>query len=118
MTRSEPFSCAGPLIGGHPTRRSDQIPVTGSGYGPSGTPIEQVDLATGATTYLIADALGSVRDAVAADGSVIASTSYDAWGNAPAAGDRHPAGELNPSVTFSITADGRPFSGLQVSLTA
>jgi len=87
-------------------------------YGPSGTPVEQVDLATGATTYLIADALGSVRDAVAADGSVIASTSYDAWGNAFTAGGRHPAGELNPSVTFSITADGRPFSGLQVTLTA
>ena len=50
-------------------------------YGPSGTPFEQVNLSTGAITYLVADALGSVRGVVGATGSLSASTSYDAWGN-------------------------------------
>ena len=50
-------------------------------YGPSGTPIEQVNLSTGAATYLVGDALGSVRGVVSSTGSLSASTSYDAWGN-------------------------------------
>ena len=50
-------------------------------YGPSGTPFEQVNLSTGAITYLVGDALGSVRGVVSATGSLSASTSYDAWGN-------------------------------------
>ena len=50
-------------------------------YGPSGTPFEQVNLSTGAITYLVADALGSVRGVVSSTGSLSASTSYDAWGN-------------------------------------
>ena len=50
-------------------------------YGPSGTPIEQVDLSTGAVTYLASDALGSVRGVLSSSGSLVASTSYDAYGN-------------------------------------
>jgi RHS repeat-associated protein len=50
-------------------------------YGAGGTPAEQVQLSNGKVTYLIADALGSVRSAVNANGTLAASTSYDAWGN-------------------------------------
>ncbi len=50
-------------------------------YGPSGTPIEQVNLSTGTVTYLISDALGSVRGVLSSSGSLTASTSYDAYGN-------------------------------------
>jgi RHS repeat-associated protein len=50
-------------------------------YGSSGTPFEQVNLSIGAITYLVADALGSVRGVVSSAGSLTASTSYDAWGN-------------------------------------
>ena len=49
-------------------------------YGPSGTPAEQVNLSTGAVTYLIADALGSVRGTVNNSGALTGTTSYDAWG--------------------------------------
>jgi len=55
-------------------------------YGPSGTPFEQVNLSTGAITYLVSDALGSVRGVVSATGSLSASTSYDAWGNPETSG--------------------------------
>jgi RHS repeat-associated protein len=50
-------------------------------YGTSTAPQEQVNLATGSVTYLVTDALGSVRGAVNSSGSLIATTSYDAWGN-------------------------------------
>ncbi len=50
-------------------------------YGPSGTPFEQVNLSSGTITYLVADALGSVRGIVNSAGSLTDSTSYDAWGN-------------------------------------
>jgi RHS repeat-associated protein len=50
-------------------------------YGPNGTPFEQVDLSTGTITYLVSDALGSVRGVVSSAGSLTASTAYDAWGN-------------------------------------
>jgi RHS repeat-associated protein len=51
-------------------------------YGPGGSPFEQVNMGTGNIDYLVADALGSVRGVVAGSwGGVIASTSYDAWGN-------------------------------------
>ena len=55
-------------------------------YGPSGTPFEQINLSTGAPTYLVADALGSVRAVVGSTGSLTASTSYDAWGNPETSG--------------------------------
>lgn len=48
----------------------------------SGTaPAEQVNLSTGAATYLNSDALGSVRGVVSSSGALTATTSYDAWGN-------------------------------------
>lgn len=44
-------------------------------------PAEQVNLATGAITYLVTDSLGSVRGTVNTAGALTGSTSYDAWGN-------------------------------------
>jgi RHS repeat-associated protein len=44
-------------------------------------PLEQVNLSTGATTYLSTDVLGSVRGTVSSSGTLTATTSYDAWGN-------------------------------------
>jgi RHS repeat-associated protein len=49
-------------------------------------PTEQVNLATGTITYLVADALGSVRGAVSASGALTGTTSYDAWGNPTTSG--------------------------------
>jgi RHS repeat-associated protein len=50
-------------------------------YGDGPAPAEQVNLTTGAVTYLVADSLGSVRGAVSSSGSLVGTTSYDAWGN-------------------------------------
>jgi len=50
-------------------------------YGCTGTPAEQVNLATGAITYLVTDSLGSVRGTLSNSGSLTGTTSYDAWGN-------------------------------------
>ncbi len=56
-------------------------------YGPSNTPIEQVDLSSGDVSYLVSDLLGSVRGVVdGTDGSLTATTSYDAWGNPQTSG--------------------------------
>jgi len=49
-------------------------------YGPGQTPIEQINLATGATSYLLADRLGSVRAVITAAGAISETTNYDAWG--------------------------------------
>ena len=50
-------------------------------YGPGSTPIEQVNLSTGAPSYLLSDQLGSVRAIADPSGSLTAAFSYDAWGN-------------------------------------
>ena len=55
-------------------------------YAANGTPAEEVSLSTGAITYLVADALGSVRGVVNSAGALTATTSYDAWGNPETAG--------------------------------
>jgi RHS repeat-associated protein len=55
-------------------------------YDDSGAPAEQVNLSTGAVTYLVTDALGSVRGTVSSTGSLTGTASYDAWGNPSAAG--------------------------------
>jgi RHS repeat-associated protein len=55
-------------------------------YGSETAPEEQVNLSTGAITYLVTDALGSVRGAVNSSGALTATTSYDAWGNPQTAG--------------------------------
>ena len=44
-------------------------------------PAEQVNLATGAITYLVTDLHGSVRGTVSQAGTLAATTTYDAWGN-------------------------------------
>jgi RHS repeat-associated protein len=49
-------------------------------------PAEQVNVATGAVTYLVTDSLGSVRGAVSSSGSLTGSTNYDAWGNPESTG--------------------------------
>jgi len=77
------------------------LPLTDSNYafidGPDGRPIEQVALAAGAISYLMADRLGSIRGIVSASGAIAGSgsavTSYGAWGRPQApgasAGTRH-----------------------------
>jgi RHS repeat-associated protein len=67
--------------------------IYGSGY----TPAEQVNLSTGALTYLVTDFLGSVRGIVNGSGALTGTTSYDAWGN-PAT-----AGGLTATTPFGYT---------------
>jgi RHS repeat-associated protein len=50
-------------------------------YAGGNTPAEQVSLSDGTTSYLVADALGSVRGIVNSSGTLAATTSYDPWGN-------------------------------------
>jgi RHS repeat-associated protein len=53
-------------------------------YGPSGTPFEQVSLAAdteASSTFLVADAQGSVRLQVSDSGAVLGTVTYDANGN-------------------------------------
>jgi len=49
-------------------------------------PTEQVNLATGTITYLVADSLGSVRGTINSSGTLTGTTSYDAWGNPAVSG--------------------------------
>ena len=55
-------------------------------YGYHLGPIEQVNLSSGAVSYLTSDALGSIRGTVNSSGALTATTAYDAWGNPEAAG--------------------------------
>ena len=55
-------------------------------YSGAADPDEQVNLSTGAVTYLVADSLGSVRGTVSSSGTLTGTTSYDAWGNPQTAG--------------------------------
>jgi RHS repeat-associated protein len=55
-------------------------------YAGATAPAEQVNLATGAVTYLLADSLGSVRATISPAGALTATASYDAWGNPQTAG--------------------------------
>lgn len=50
-------------------------------YATTMAPAEQVNLATGAITYLLTDSLGSVRGTVSSSGTLTGTTNYDAWGN-------------------------------------
>jgi RHS repeat-associated protein len=56
--------------------------------GVSVAPLEQVNLASGAISYLVTDGLGSVRGVVSSSGALSGTTSYDAWGNPLTAGGR------------------------------
>jgi len=49
-------------------------------------PAEQVSLSAGTITYLITDALGSVRGTVNSSGTLTGTTAYDAWGNPETSG--------------------------------
>jgi RHS repeat-associated protein len=49
-------------------------------YANGTAPAEQVNLASGAITYLVEDSLGSVRGAVSSTGTLVANTGYGAWG--------------------------------------
>ncbi len=55
-------------------------------YSGGGSPVEQVNLSTGAVEYLVTDLLGSVRGVVSSSGALTSATSYDAWGNAETTG--------------------------------
>ena len=56
-------------------------------YAGGHTPVEQVNLSTGSVSYLMADLLGSLRGVIdGTDGSLTASTAYDAWGNSETSG--------------------------------
>jgi YD repeat-containing protein len=55
-------------------------------YATGSAPAEQVNLSSGAVSYLVSDFLGSVRGIVSPSGALVASTSYDAWGNPETAG--------------------------------
>jgi RHS repeat-associated protein len=55
-------------------------------YTGGNAPTEQVNLATGAITYLVADSLGSVRGTINNSGALAGTTSYDAWGNPQTSG--------------------------------
>ena len=49
-------------------------------YGPTATPLEQVNNATGAVTYLTSDQLGSVRVLTGAAGTITGTASYGPYG--------------------------------------
>ncbi|HUD39916.1 MAG TPA: RHS repeat-associated core domain-containing protein [Streptosporangiaceae bacterium] len=49
-------------------------------------PAEQVNLSSGTVTYLVTDALGSVRGTVSSGGALTGTVTYDAWGNPLTAG--------------------------------
>ncbi len=55
-------------------------------YSDGTAPAEQVNLSTGAITYLVSDSLGSVRGTVNSSGTVTGTCAYDAWGNPETSG--------------------------------
>ena len=81
-------------------------------YGTGVAPIEQVDLATGTATYLVTDALGSVRGAVSPAGALTGTTGYDAWGNPQTAGG------LTATTPFGFAGGTPTRPGLSTSSTA
>ena len=50
-------------------------------YGPGATPVEQIGVSSGTTSYLLSDELGSIRGITNSSGTVTGSESYDPWGN-------------------------------------
>ncbi len=50
-------------------------------YGPGNNPIEQIAVSGGATSYLLADELGSIRAITNASRTTTGTFTYDAWGN-------------------------------------
>jgi RHS repeat-associated protein len=75
-------------------------------YAGGQAPAEQVNLTTGASTYLVADSLGSIRGAVSSSGSLTCTTSYDAWGNPETPGG------LTITTPFGYAGGYTDFDGL------
>jgi RHS repeat-associated protein len=75
-------------------------------YDGGGSPAEQVNLASGAITYLVPDLLGSIRGIVGSTGTLSDTTSYDAWGNPS------DTGGLTGSTPFGFTGGYTDPTGL------
>jgi RHS repeat-associated protein len=75
-------------------------------YAGGTAPAEQVNLATGAITYLVTDSLGSVRGTINSSGALTGTTSYDTWGN-PAT-----TGGLTASTPFGYAGGYTDLTGL------
>jgi YD repeat-containing protein len=78
-------------------------------YTTGAAPAEQVSLATGTVTYLVADLLDSVRGTVSPAGALTATTAYDGWGNPETTGGLTAAtpfgfagGHTHPSVLLYL----------------
>jgi len=91
----------------------------------SGTaPAEQVNLSTGAITYLVTDTLGSVRGTVNSSGTLTGTASYDAWGNPETSGGLtattpfgYAGGYTDPTgLTYSINRYYDPGTGQFISV--
>jgi len=50
-------------------------------YGPNGTPVEQVNIPSGTNVYFVSDDQGSTRALLGASGRVVATFSFDPYGN-------------------------------------
>jgi len=50
-------------------------------YGVGDTPVEQIAVSGGTTSYLMSDDMGTVRGITNSSGSVTGMITYDAWGN-------------------------------------
>jgi RHS repeat-associated protein len=50
-------------------------------YGPDDYPVEQIAVASGTTSYLLADEVGSIRVITNSSGNTTETFTYDAWGN-------------------------------------
>jgi RHS repeat-associated protein len=75
-------------------------------WGQGLAPAEQVNLTTGAVSYLISDVSGSVRGTVSSTGALTATTSYDAWGNSQTPGG------LTASTPFGFAGGYTDATGL------
>ena len=74
---------------GTPCHRCRQLSWTDSYayiYDGGAAPAEQVSLSSGAVTYLVVHALGSVRGTANSSGALTGAANYDAWGNPETAG--------------------------------
>ncbi|HEU5477535.1 MAG TPA: SwmB domain-containing protein [Gaiellaceae bacterium] len=79
-------------------------------YGAGTAPVEQVNLSSGAITYLVSDRLGSVRGTVNTSGSLTNSTSYDPWGNPQSSGG------LTNSTPFGYAGNYTDSTGLTYNI--
>jgi RHS repeat-associated protein len=79
-------------------------------YTSGAAPAEQVNLSTGAITYLVADTLGSVRGTVSSSGTLTGTTSYNAWG------DPGTSGGLTATTRFGYAGGYTDPTGLIYSI--